>query len=37
VVDLTNVTKGEKKLLPILVGLPPYSRIVKLDSVSIKF
>jgi hypothetical protein len=37
VVDLTNVTKGENKLLPILVGLPPYSRIVKLDSVSIKF
>jgi hypothetical protein len=37
VVDLKNVTKGEKKLLPILVGLPPYSRIVKLDSISIKF
>ncbi|HEX6227757.1 MAG TPA: hypothetical protein VFZ52_25235 [Chryseolinea sp.] len=37
VVDLTNLTKGEKKLLPILVGLPPYSRIVKLDSISIKF
>ena len=37
VVDLENVTKGQKKLLPIIVGLPPYSRIIKLDSISIKF
>lgn len=37
VVDLKAVTKGEKKLLPIIVGLPPYSRIIKLDSISIKF
>jgi hypothetical protein len=37
VVDLASVTKGENKLLPILVGLPPYSRIIKLDSISIKF
>ncbi len=37
VVDLENVTKGQNKLLPIIVGLPPYSRIIKLDSISIKF
>ena len=37
VVDLSHITKGEKKLLPTIVGLPPYSQIVKLDSVSIKF
>ncbi len=37
VVDLKNVTKGEKKVLPIIAGLPPFARVVKLDSVSIKF
>lgn len=36
-VDLKNITKGEKKILPTIVGLPPYSRVVELDSVSIKF
>jgi hypothetical protein len=37
VVDLKNVTKGENKILPTIVGLPPYSYVVKLDSISIKF
>lgn len=36
-VDLRNITRGEKKILPTIVGLPPYSRVVKLDSISIKF
>jgi hypothetical protein len=37
VINLQNVTKGKRKVLPILTGLPPYTRIVKLDSVTIKF
>jgi hypothetical protein len=37
VIDLQNVTKGKRKVLPILTGLPPYARIIKLDSVTIKF
>lgn len=37
VVDLKNITRGERKLLPAITGLPPYSQVVKLDSVSIKF
>jgi len=36
VLDLKNITHGERKLLPTIVGLPPYSHVVKLDSVSIK-
>lgn len=37
VVDLRNITKGENKVLPIIVGLPQFARVIKLDSVSIKF
>jgi hypothetical protein len=37
IVDLSHITKGEKKLLPTIIGLPPYSQVIKLDSVTIKF
>lgn len=37
VIDLQNVTKGQRKILPRLVGLPPYTQVVKMDSVVIKF
>ncbi len=37
VVNLKNITRGERKILPTIVGLPPYSYVVKLDSISIKF
>ena len=37
VVDLKNFTRGEKKLAPTIVGLPPYSYVTRVDSVSIKF
>ncbi len=36
-VDLRNIKKGENKVLPTVVGLPPYGRVVKIDSISIKF
>ncbi len=36
-VDLKHITKGERKILPTIEGLPPYSRVVKLDSISVKF
>lgn len=36
VVDLGNFTTGEKKVLPSLRGLPPFTRILALDSVFIK-
>lgn len=37
VVDLKNVKRGDKKLLPVVSGLPPYTKIIMLDSVSVKF
>lgn len=37
VVDLKNFSKGEKKVLPRLKGLPPFTQIIKLDSIFIKF
>jgi hypothetical protein len=37
IVNLRNITKGERKILPTIVGLSPYSRVLKLDSISIKF
>lgn len=38
VLDLSGLKRGsEKKIMPRLVGLPAYSRVVSLDSVTIKF
>jgi hypothetical protein len=37
VVDLRNIKKGENKVLPTIVGLPPFARVVKVDSIAIKF
>ena len=37
VLDLTGFKRGTKKIMPRLVGLPPYSRTVSIDSVTIKF
>ena len=37
VVDLGNFKKGQGKILPSLEGLPPYTKVIELDSVFIKF
>jgi len=37
VLDLSGLTKGVKKIMPVLEGLPEYSKVLKLDSVVIKF
>lgn len=37
VLDLTGFKRGVKKIMPKLEGLPAYSRVVSLDSVTIKF
>jgi hypothetical protein len=37
VIDLTDFKKGEAKVLPRLVGAPPHSQTIALDSVLIKF
>ncbi|HOX81457.1 MAG TPA: hypothetical protein PLJ60_01005 [Chryseolinea sp.] len=37
VVDLKGFKRGEIKVLPVLHGLPPFTQIVKTDSVSVKF
>jgi hypothetical protein len=37
VVDLENFSKGEVKVLPSLEGLPPFTKVIKVDSISIKF
>jgi hypothetical protein len=37
VVDLEKFSKGEAKVLPSLEGLPPFTKVIKVDSVSIKF
>jgi hypothetical protein len=35
--DLTGFKKGVKKIMPRLKGLPTYSRVISIDSVTIKF
>jgi hypothetical protein len=37
VVDLENFSKGQAKVLPSLEGLPPFTKVIKVDSISIKF
>ena len=37
VVDLTNFSKGQAKVLPTLVGAPPQAQSIALDSILIKF
>jgi len=37
VVDLEKFKKGEAKVLPSLEGLPPFTKVIKIDSISIKF
>lgn len=37
VVNLENLSKGEGKILPSLEGLPPFTKVIKVDSISIKF
>jgi hypothetical protein len=37
VIDLTDFKKGEAKVLPRLVGTPPNSQTIVLDSILIKF
>jgi hypothetical protein len=37
VLDLTGFKRGVKKVMPKVVGLPAYSRVVSIDSVTIKF
>ena len=37
VVDLEKFSKGEAKVLPSLEGLPPFTKVIKVDSISIKF
>ena len=37
VVDLKNFKRGEIKVLPVLHGLPPFTHIIKADSVLVKF
>lgn len=37
VLDLTGFKRGVKRIMPRLEGLPAYSRVLKIDSVTIKF
>ena len=37
VLDLTGFKRGVKKIMPRLTGLPAYSRVISIDSVTIKF
>ena len=37
VVDLEKLSKGKAKVLPSLEGLPPFTKVIKVDSISIKF
>ena len=36
VIDLSNVKKGENKLVPTIKGLPGNARLVQVDSVTIR-
>ncbi len=37
IVDLQNFSRGVKRVQPVLQGLPPYAKVIKVDSVFIKF
>lgn len=37
VIDLKNFSRGVKHVKPVLWGLPPYSHVLKIDSIYIKF
>jgi hypothetical protein len=37
ILDLKNLPKGERMMIPRVVGLPPFSKVVEVDSVKIKF
>jgi hypothetical protein len=37
IVDLQNFSRGVKRVQPVLQGLPPYAKAIKVDSVFIKF
>jgi hypothetical protein len=37
VVDLKSFSKGVKRVLPVIQGLPPYSRVLAVDSIVVKF
>ena len=37
VVDLQNFSRGVKRVQPVLQGLPPYAKVIKVDSLYIKF
>jgi len=37
VVDLKDFKRGEIKVLPVLQGLPPFTQVIKADSVLVKF
>jgi hypothetical protein len=36
VIDVRELKKGQAKVLPLIIGLPEYAKIVKVDSVSLK-
>jgi hypothetical protein len=36
-IDLKDFPKGQRKVLPKIQGLPPFSRVLALDSISVKF
>ncbi len=37
VVDLGTIGRGGNKLFPVLTGLPPYSKVLAIDSIYVKF
>jgi hypothetical protein len=37
VLDLKGLPKGERMMLPFVSGLPPFSSVISLDSVRVKF
>ena len=37
VLDLKTIKRGDRMVLPTVEGLPPYSRVLSVDSVRIKF
>lgn len=36
VIDVKNLARGQKKILPIISGLPGYARLIRIDSVRLK-
>jgi hypothetical protein len=37
VIDMKKFKRGDRRILPLVTGLPPFSKVISIDSVRVKF